>query len=81
MSEDQMLNLNTVVNAYRIYLKATPSKRMMALRYYRRLAEWYCKRWGVWPRYTTTRSTKSRHTRATPESLANMVIHRHMESV
>tara|TARA_R110002020_G_scaffold196859_1_gene397834 strand:+ start:258 stop:515 length:258 start_codon:yes stop_codon:yes gene_type:complete len=83
MSGDQTKELDVVVSAYRIYQRmmevGTRHLQSLAFRQYRTEAVEYHKAWGVWPRYATTRNMGARASTPSPERLANMVIHQHMD--
>ena len=83
MSGDQTKQLDAVVDAYRIYQRmmeiGSRGLQSAAFKKYRMRACSYHKAWGVWPRYATTRNMGARASTPSPERLANMVIHQHMD--
>ena len=85
MSGDQTKQLDSVVGAYRTYLRmmevGTQRLQIAAFKQYRIRAGEYHKTWGVWPRYATTRSMgRSKKSTPTPQRLAAQVIHCQMQS-
>ena len=80
---NQSAALDAVVDAYRIYQRMTDlgslGLQIAAFKKYRMRAKSYHDAWGVWPRYATTRNVES-SPKVSPEKLASMVIHNHLDN-
>jgi hypothetical protein len=83
MSGDQTQQLSMVVDAYRTYQRmleiGSRGLQLAAFTKYRMRARSFHKTYGVWPRDATTRNMGSRN-KPSPEKLANLVIHQHLEN-